>query len=171
MGAHYRKKRQFELARPPASTKIGAIGGNTKFRAIRLDHGTFSWRSENVSRKVKILNVTYNASNTELIRTNTLVKNCIVMVEAAPFKTWYEAHYGHKIGVKKGKKEDAGEKEKKSAHATKKIAARAKDRRVEQHLEDNFSAGRLYACISSRPGQSGRADGYILEGKELEFYL
>ena len=27
------------------------------------------------------------------------------------------------------------------------------------------------ACISSRPGQSGRSDGYILEGKELEFYL
>jgi len=25
--------------------------------------------------------------------------------------------------------------------------------------------------VSSRPGQSGRADGYILEGKELEFYL
>jgi small subunit ribosomal protein S8e len=27
------------------------------------------------------------------------------------------------------------------------------------------------AVISSRPGQSGRADGYVLEGKELEFYL
>ena len=27
------------------------------------------------------------------------------------------------------------------------------------------------AAISSRPGQCGRADGYILEGKELEFYL
>lgn len=27
------------------------------------------------------------------------------------------------------------------------------------------------ACIASRPGQCGRADGYILEGKELEFYL
>jgi len=27
------------------------------------------------------------------------------------------------------------------------------------------------ACISSRPGQTGRLDGYILEGKELEFYL
>lgn len=27
------------------------------------------------------------------------------------------------------------------------------------------------ASIASRPGQSGRADGYILEGKELEFYL
>jgi len=29
----------------------------------------------------------------------------------------------------------------------------------------------VLAVISSRPGQSGRADGYILEGKELEFYL
>lgn len=29
----------------------------------------------------------------------------------------------------------------------------------------------LTAAVSSRPGQSGRADGYILEGKELEFYL
>ena len=34
-----------------------------------------------------------------------------------------------------------------------------------------LQAGRLYACISSRPGQCGRADGYILEGKELDFYL
>jgi small subunit ribosomal protein S8e len=25
--------------------------------------------------------------------------------------------------------------------------------------------------LSSRPGKCGRADGYILEGKELEFYL
>lgn len=29
----------------------------------------------------------------------------------------------------------------------------------------------ISAAISSRPGQSGRADGYILEGKELEFYM
>merc|ERR1712189_111010 len=34
-----------------------------------------------------------------------------------------------------------------------------------------FNTGRLYACISSRPGQSGRCDGYLLEGKELDFYL
>ena len=27
------------------------------------------------------------------------------------------------------------------------------------------------ARIASRPGQSGRCDGYILEGKELEFYI
>jgi small subunit ribosomal protein S8e len=37
-------------------------------------------------------------------------------------------------------------------------------------MTEQFSQQRLLACISSRPGQSGRADGYILEGKELEFY-
>jgi len=42
------------------------------------------------------------------------------------------------------------------------------DAKVDPLLEAQFGAGRLYARISSRPGQSGRADGYILEGKELE---
>ena len=42
------------------------------------------------------------------------------------------------------------------------------DAKIEMALESQFAAGRLYASISSRPGQSGRADGYILEGKELE---
>lgn len=42
------------------------------------------------------------------------------------------------------------------------------DAKIDPLLESQFAAGRLYAAISSRPGQSGRADGYILEGKELE---
>ncbi len=40
--------------------------------------------------------------------------------------------------------------------------------KVDTLLESQFAAGRLYAAVSSRPGQSGRADGYILEGRELE---
>ena len=42
--------------------------------------------------------------------------------------------------------------------------------KVEAALERQFEAGRLYAVVSSRPGQSGRCDGYILEGDELAFY-
>ena len=42
------------------------------------------------------------------------------------------------------------------------------DAKIDPLLETQFSAGRLYAAISSRPGQCGRADGYVLEGKELE---
>ena len=39
-----------------------------------------------------------------------------------------------------------------------------------QALDLQIAGGRLLAAIASRPGQCGRADGYILEGKELEFY-
>ena len=105
------KKRKFELARPAAMTKLSvddkrvrpvrARGGNMKFRALRLSQGNFSWGSEAVSRKTRIINVLYNASNNELVRTNTLVKGCVVAIDSHPFASWYEARYGAKIGIKK----------------------------------------------------------------------
>lgn len=49
--------------------------------------------------------------------------------------------------------------------------ARTKGHAVDTALDEQFATGRLYACIASRPGQCGRCDGYILEGKELEFYV
>merc|ERR1712189_146305 len=80
------KKRKHCLGRPPANTKVGAKrihkvrarGGNLKFRALRLDQGNFSWGSEGLSRKTRILDVVYNAVNNELVRTKTLVKNAII---------------------------------------------------------------------------------------------
>ena len=76
------KKRKFEMGRQPAMTKLGAKriylvrcrGGNIKHRAI--------------------------ASNNELVRTNTIVKGCIVSIDATPFKAWFEKHYSCKIGAK-----------------------------------------------------------------------
>ena len=112
----------------------------------------------------------YNASNNELVRTKTLVKNSIIVIDAHPFKTWYEQHYGVKAGARKGKKAAEAEEEKKSSSLQKKLATRQKTRTIEPALDDALGSGRLLACISSRPGQSGRCDGYILEGKELEFY-
>ena len=58
----------------------------------------------------------------------------------------------------------------KSQRAIKRVEERQKDRFIDPKVADQFAQQRLLACISSRPGQSGRADGYILEGKELEFY-
>jgi ribosomal protein eS8 len=297
-----RKKRKFEMGRPAALTKMGSKrihlvrgrGGNIKHRALRLDNGNFSWGTESVTRKTRILAVVYNASNNELVRTNTLVKNSIIQIDATPFRLWYEKRYGGSIGKKKrdataktsvkgksgkaakeskpakdakakdekpvkvdakksekpakdakakdekpakadakkgaskdekpakgadakkgdakkgdakkgdAKKGDAkkgakdekpakgGDKEtakssaksgkagkhheeqeavKKSNHVIAKQRKRARRHALEKGLEDQFSTGRLYAAISSRPGQSGRCDGYVLEGKELEFYL
>ena len=53
----------------------------------------------------------------------------------------------------------------------KKLKTRRGNGEVDPRVAEQFNTGRLYACIASRPGQSGRADGYILEGRELEFYL
>lgn len=63
---------------------------------------------------------------------------------------------------------DEAEAKKLSNHAQRSLDERKKESKIDPLLESQFGAGRLYACISSRPGQSGRADGYILEGKELE---
>ncbi|XP_064977487.1 small ribosomal subunit protein eS8-like [Musa acuminata AAA Group] len=187
----WRKKRKYELGRQPANTKLSSNktvrrvrvrGGNVKWRALRLDSGNYSWGSEAVTRKTRVLDVVYNASNNELVRTQTLVKSAIVQVDAAPFKQWYFQHYGIEIGRKKkaptaSKKETAEEGEaaveegKKSNHVTRKLEKRQQGCKLDPHIEEQFGAGRLLACISSRPGQCGRADGYILEGRELEFYM
>ncbi|KAI9286515.1 ribosomal protein S8e, partial [Umbelopsis sp. AD052] len=174
--AQYRKKRKFELGRQAANTKLGpkrvhevrVRGGNKKYRALRLDAGNFSWGSQNCTRKTRVLTVVYNASNNELVRTNTLVKGAVIQVDATPFRQWYEAHFAKSLGKKKAEEAEA---EKKSNHVQRKVASRQAEAQVDSLLEDQFGAGRLYAKISSRPGQSGRCDGYILEGQELEFYV
>ncbi len=120
----HRKKRAFDKARPNANTKlitsdkprvrrIRVRGGNYKFRALRLKEGNFNWASEAVTKKVRIIDVVYNASSNELVRTKTLVKNCIVTIDANPFNEWYLSKYHINLtgnikyiqGTKKGKRQ------------------------------------------------------------------
>merc|ERR1712225_208965 len=164
-------------ARPPVPLPppTGRRGSTKRADGLRLESGNYAWGSEHTTRKTRIIGVVYNATNNELVRTNTLVKGCVVQIDAAPFRQWYEAHYGQAV-VKKGRSKEAlaavtEEADKKSNHVKRTIAERQKEAKVDPLLESQFAAGRLYAVISSRPGQSGRADGYILEGKELEFYI
>lgn len=177
----HQKKRKFEMARQASMTKLGAKqvrvvrgrGGNQKYRALRLDAGNYVWASEAFSAKTRILDVVYNATNNELVRTKTLVKNAIVQVDATPFKKFYAEHYDVELGKKKQKEAAAEnvEEKKKSRHVLAVLKKRAAARVIDQHVAEQFAAGRLLAVVSSRPGQSGRADGRILEGKELEFYI
>ena len=60
---------------------------------------------------------------------------------------------------------------KRSKKTQKKYDERKKKSKISPLLDEQFQQGKLLACIASRPGQCGRADGYILEGKQLEFYL
>lgn len=165
------------MGRPAANTKlltaggdkrihnVRVRGGNYKYRALRLDAGNFSWPSEAISRKARILDVVYNATSNELVRTKTLVKSAVVQIDAAPLRQYYKTHYGIALG-----KDD--ETEKVSSKVRNKRNKRKATRSViDPAVAKQFATGRLYARISSRPGQCGRADGYILEGDELEFVL
>lgn len=175
----HQKKRKFEMGRQPSMTKLGhprvrplrCRGGNYKFRALRIDTGNFSWGSEAIAKKTKILDVVYNATNNELVRTKTIVKNAVVLVDANPFRMWYLGKYDVELNKKKTEESDAARAAtKRSGHVKAKLAGAQKNRVIDPKIAEQFNSGRLLACISSRPGQSGRADGYILEGKELEFY-
>merc|ERR1712232_94420 len=171
----HQKKRKFELGRPAAMTKIGAKrvrevrcrGGNMKYRALKLDNGNFAWGGQRVTRKTRVLDTVYNATNNEYVRTKTLTKNTIVQIDATPFKQWYAQFYGETLGKKKADEEEV----KKSKSVLRKLENRRQAAgELEPKLKQQFDSGRLLACIASRPGQSGRCDGYILEGAELEFY-
>lgn len=257
--AVHKKKRKFETGRPAAMTKLGekrvhlvrARGGNTKFRAIRLNEGNFSWGSTGehalaqiagrpkrtarsgdsrslclglalrlhglaapepalemiasglptfgegiaplarswrsrfalrrslprlfavIARKTRILDVVYNASNNELVRTKTLVKNAIVEIDATPFREWFEKFYSFRVPIKGKEAGGAIEVTGKDGKTPTKVKARQAEAAKflkDDRFTEQFSQGRLLACVSSRPGQHGRADGYLLEGKELEFY-
>merc|ERR1712232_447008 len=86
----------------------------------------------------------------------------------------YLKKYGVTLGIKKkGKGEESKkeeEAEKRSRHVIFKQKARDAKQKLDPALDEQFQSGRLLACIASRPGQCGRADGYVLEGEELTFY-
>ena len=61
---------------------------------------------------------------------------------------------------------------KRSKNVQSKLDARNKGHEVKKNVKSQFQSGRLFALITSRPGQCGRAGwNFILEGKELDFYV
>lgn len=141
MGKRKQRTRQgFAADTRVGPTKVKSVdsrGGGTKTKALRLDHGSFSWPSEAVSRRAQIVGVAYNASEAQ--NSSKLVKGTVVLLDATPFRLWRE------------ELSDASP--------------------IEPALDRQLRTNRIHAMITSRPGKSGRADGYILEGEELRFYL
>ena len=175
------KKRKYLMGRQSSNTKLGekkvvtvrCRGGNIKRRALRINEGNFCWVSEKVSRKSKILEVIYNATHNELVRTQRIVKGCIVSIDPTPFKYYWHINYEEKKinklpEIKETKR--VQELEEKKTKNQKKHPFHDQLDKYHSFFE-GLNRNRLLARITSRPGQTGRADGYLLEGKELEFYL
>lgn len=81
--------------------------------------------------------------------------------DAAKAKPAAEKKAGTAAKVEKKKLTDVTEEVRK---------ARSKHQVIDPHVADQIKVGRVLARITSRPGQTGVADGYILEGAELAFY-
>mmetsp|Transcript_28488 Transcript_28488/g.25148 ORF Transcript_28488/g.25148 Transcript_28488/m.25148 type:complete len:203 (-) Transcript_28488:147-755(-) len=172
-----KKKRAYERARPASHTKIGsrrvrlvrARGGKYKFRALRLNHGNFVWRSEQATKKTRVTDVVFHPANNEYVRTKTLTKSAIVTIDATPFKVWYKNYYN--IDLSQGKAQILKFQQNISKEEREEIEGRRQERVLPKNIEEQFKTGKVLAMISSKPGQVGRADGYILEGEELDFYV
>lgn len=177
----HRKKRKFEMGRQSSNTKLGKTkiikvscrGSIHKYRALKLNEGNFVWVSEGVSRKCKILEVVYNATNNEYVRTKTLTKNTIVTVDPTPFKYYWYIHYTDVKISRLPEITDPNRKKKLEEKKNKDQKPHPKNNALDKlnKFFELLNKGRLYACITTRPGQVGKADGYLLEGAELDFYL
>ncbi len=125
---------------PKIVRSVRGRGGNYKYRALKIDHGNFIWASEAFGARSKIMDVVYNATHNEMVRTKTLVKNCVVQVDATPFKKFYLEHYDVELGKKKketaediAKREAGGvvEEKKKSRHVLATLKKRAAARVID----------------------------------------
>ncbi|XP_031572880.1 40S ribosomal protein S8-B-like [Actinia tenebrosa] len=149
-----RPKSFWRTKRHPANTRIDhnlpekikdrkAFGGHRKLKALRINKGCFTWDSLGVDLETPIVSVIHSYANKQHVHKNVIVKGSIVQIDANPFKTWYEAH--------------------KEQHNEEKLQSSQDNNNIKLLNEDV-----LYAKISTRPGQVGACNGYILEGKDLE---
>ena len=124
--------------------------------------------------KTSIIDTVYNASNNELVRTKTLVKNCIMLIDSTPYRQWYESHYALHLGRKKGTKLTPEENDilnkKNNQRKFKRNTMKGK-RTPKSAVFWKSSSSRASFLRASLQDQCGRADGYVPEGKELEFCL
>ncbi|RVW83227.1 40S ribosomal protein S8 [Vitis vinifera] len=190
----WRKKRKYELGRQPANTKLSSNktvrrvrvrGGNVKWRALRLDTGNYSWGSEAVTRKTRgcspIQAMVSSALWVDIGRKKKTTakkettESLMTMSQWLPGLALPVALSNHSRSPPYlhpwREKVVPQRKQRRVTMFSASLRSRQQDHKLDPHIEEQFGSGRLLASISSRPGQCGRADGYILEGKELEFYI
>lgn len=148
------------LVEETRSTELSALTLETSpgLRSVSLP--LFSFRISIIlfpetTRKTRIVDTMYNATNNELVRTKTLVKGAIISVDAAPFRQWYEAHYALPLARKKNAKiseEDSAILNKKRSNTTqKKYTERQKTAAVDALLIEQFNTGRLLGKLPAFP--------------------
>lgn len=142
----HNKKRKYALHRQPSHTKIG----ETRIRPLRV-------RGGNIKQRALRLN-----QGKFTLRSHQITDDFkIDLVMYHPTNTeLFRTNTLTKSSVVKISNEDFITK-------LKSICDKTKDKIFYENIEKGF----LYAILDSRPGQCGEANGHILQGEELEFYM
>ena len=72
-----------------------------------------------------------------------MVKNAIVVIDATPFRQWFEAHYALPLGHKKNAKLTEAEEALLNKKRSNKTEKKFKEAKVEAVLENEFVSGRV----------------------------
>ena len=148
-----RLRSEWRADRKPADTKLStrdiveerkAFGGFKKFKAVEISKGTYTLVSQNLTHECFILDVVHSESGRKYREDKILSKHCYITVDVTPIKD--------SINLDEIKKDMNGS-ENNSA--------------MQNIIENSFEKGHMYAKVTSRPGQTGKCDGIILEGNDL----
>ena len=148
-----RLRSEWRADRKPADTKLStrdiveerkAFGGFKKFKAVEISKGTYTLVSQNLTHECFILDVVHSEAGRKYREDKILSKHCYITVDVMPIKD--------SINLDEIKKDMNGS-ENNSA--------------MQNIIENSFEKGHMYAKVTSRPGQTGKCDGIILEGNDL----
>ena len=80
------------------------------------------------------------------VRTQTLVKGAVVQIDAAPFRQWYQQHYGVEVGLKKGvpvAKKEGETPATQSSHVKRKLETRVKEGKAKVEVKKAAKAAKV----------------------------
>jgi len=143
-----RLRSEWRRDRKPANTKLDnenvteirkAYGGGKKEKAVTVNSGNYKLNSKNIDKNLQIVDVIHSDAGKKYREENIIVKGTVVAVDGSDILPDIQQSVL-------------------SEHYTQDI---------KEHIKQLVSQGRLYAKVTTRPGQVGKCDGYILEGDEL----
>ena len=149
-----RLRSEWRKDRQPANTVLSdeniveerkAYGGGKKVKAVAVSNGSYKLESKNIEHEMKIADVLHSDAGTQFKEKKIITKGCILAVQN-------DNNLFPDIDTSVLLRENT-----------------ASD--LKEQLNTFLDNGELLARVTTRPGQTGKCDGYILEGEELETVL
>jgi len=173
-----RKRYQWRKDRQPANTQLAVdgeevletrrtYGGRSKVKAVFKNKGVYTLKSQGIELQVPILDIIHSASHKDHVKNKIMTKGAIVQIDGTEFRnrlansTFTKPTSEHNQETEPVPNSSSNEEQPESPSTCGEDKA----------LLELVKSGKLYGRITTRPGQVGLCDGYVLEGTELETTL